>query len=340
MKKHVVIVLVASTAALQIVVWILGVHGWVPREAADIFRLVVGWGLILILAVLASRQIAVLETDLRTQQDLNRATIDQVEELATLNEMLVTLGQSKDVGLAFQSLARRVGRLVPCDRLGLALVRESGQDVLTYSARVSEPERRRRPRPELEFSLERSICGEVVRTCETILLTDLAQHASDFHDASALSSQGFQSALVLPLVSRNRAIGALMLISRQHAAFTTAHREAMQPLAEVLAFAYLAQRQHLALEKFETMETMSEMTIAMASEINGALQSVIGEGAILRKEHPELGAGLDNMVQQAERISALLERMRMAAHDRRGDGDAGGAIPASPEGFGRDQPFS
>src|ERR1019366_9511078 len=107
--------------------------------------------------------------------------------------MLLTLGRSKDVGLTFQGLARRIGRWIPCDRLGLALIDDASQQLQTFSARVSEPERRRRPRAEVEYNLDRSIFGQVVRSCEPLLIDDLGRQAAEFQDASALASQGFKS---------------------------------------------------------------------------------------------------------------------------------------------------
>ena len=188
-----------------------------------------------------------------------------------------------------------------------------GQEVLTYSARVSEPERRRRPRPELKFSLERSLFGEVIRTCEGQVLSDLARHASEFQGA-----------------------GALAVISRQRSAFSPSQSEALQPLAEVLAFAFVAQQQQHALEKFQMMESMSDTTFALASEINGALQAVVGEAAILRRQHPQLGEELDQVIHHAERTLALLERMRAAARERLGEADLTAAIPSGPEAFGEE----
>src|SRR5204863_6795316 len=128
-----------------------------------------------------------------------------------------------------------------------------------------------------------------------------------------LASQGFQSALVVPLISRNRAIGALTVISRARASFAQDHREIMQPLAEVLAFVFVAQQLQHALEKFQMMESMSNTTFALASEINGALQGVIGEAALLRRQHPNLTEALDAVMQHAERTLPLLERIRASA---------------------------
>lgn len=339
MKGRGVLILVVVTAAVHLAVWYARVHQWVSMPISMAVGLFTAWSAILILAVLASRQILRLRTDLRAQHDKHQASLNQIEQISTLNEMLLTFGRSNDVGLAFQSLAGHVGRLVPCDRLGLAVLRESGQELLTYSARVSEPERRRRPRPELELSLERSVFGQVVRACEARVIDDLSQDAAAFHDASVLASQGFQSALVLPLISRNRAIGALMVISRTRAAFAQEHQDIMQPLAEVLAFAFVVQQQQHALEKFQIMESMSDTTFALASEINGSLQGVVGEAALLRRQHPNLAEGLDTVIQHAERTMLLLERIRTASHERIGKSDLTAAIPASPEAFGQDESY-
>jgi transcriptional regulator with GAF, ATPase, and Fis domain len=339
MSRRAVIALVIATALVHLTVAWLRFYHLISIPVAAGISIATAWSAILILASRAGRQIIGLQTDLRLQQDRNEATRNQLEQLATLNEMLLTLGRSNEVGLAFQSLAGHVGRLVPADRLGLALLRENGQEVLTYSARISEPERRRRPRPELQLSLERSLFGKVIRSCEALVIDDLAAEAATYHDAAVLASQGFHSALVLPLVSRNRAIGALMVISRLKSAFALAQRDIMQPLAEVLAFAFVGQQQQHTLEKFQMMESMSDTTFAVASEINGALQGVIGEASMLRRQHPELADGLDVVIRQAERTLDLLERMRAAAHERLGESGLTAAIPASPEAFGQDETF-
>jgi transcriptional regulator with GAF, ATPase, and Fis domain len=336
--RHRVIGLIIATASIHTAVWFLRASELMSRNTGQVVMLVSAWLAILALGLIAGKQIMGLRTDLRAQQARHQGTLTQIEQLAALNEMLLTLGRSTEVGLAFQSLARHVGRLVQCDRLGLALLREGGREVLTYSARVSEPERRRRPRPEQEFSLERSLFGQVIRSCEAKVIADLG-HEQDCQDASALASQGLHSALVLPLISKNRAIGALMVMSRRRGAFTVDQCTALQPLAEVLAFAFVAQQQQHSLEKFHMMESMTQTTFALASDINGALQGVIGEASILRRERPDVSESLDVIVAHAERTLALLERMRAAAQERLSEADLTAAIPASPEAFGQDEGY-
>jgi transcriptional regulator with GAF, ATPase, and Fis domain len=325
---------VLGTIALQVVVWAGAGRGWLTAGQATALHLLVAWAAILTLALVASRSISRLRFELQERRHQHEATLSEVEQLGTLNEMLTTAGKAKDVGLAFQALARRIGALIACDRLGLALIKDDGQSLEVFSSRVSEPERRRRPRVELQFGVERSVFGQVIRTCEPVVIEDTRAFASDFHDASVLASQGFYSLLILPLISRNRAVGALTVISKRTAAFSASHRDVLQPLAEVLAFAYVVQHQHLALDRFRAMEATAEMMLALATDINSGLQVIAGQCGILQKLHPGATAEIEAIAQQTERIAAQLDRMRNSANERlREAATTTGAIPSSPEDF-------
>ncbi len=307
---------VVATALLQAAVWWGSVQGWLTVDQTLSLLVLTTWTAVLVIGVFATRIIGRLRDELKIRSDHHAATLSEVEQLDIRNEMLTTAGRSNDGGLVFQALARRVGKLIACDRIGLALVKDGGEDVQIYSSRVSEPERRRRPRPELQFGLERSIFGRVIRTCEPMLVDDTATFASEFQDAGVLASQGFRSLLIVPLVSRNRAIGALTVIARKKEAFAPEHRAVLQPLAEILAFAHVAQRQHLALDRYKAMEATAEMTLMLASDINGCLQVIIGRCAVLQSEKPTMADELEVIAKQAERIATLLERERTLAEDR------------------------
>lgn len=334
------LIAVSLTAALEFTLALAASRGWISPGLAIAAILTCAWGLIIILALLATRQMQTLTAEIDSRQSQHQATLDQVEQLESLNEMLVTLVRTKDVGLAFQGLARRVGRLVHCDRLGLAVLKENGHEVQTYLSRVSEPERRRRPRPEVAYRLERTLFGQVMRSCEPVVIDDFGTQALDFMDMSDLASQGFRSAIVLPLMSRNRAIGTLTAISRAPGAFTAAHRDAMQPMAEVLAFAFVAQQQHAALQRYRSMETLAEVSLSLSTDINSALQAIIGQCGVLETVQPDSADDVKVIISQADRIGTLLERMRTAAQERLRDAVAPvsqGGIPASPEEFADDE---
>lgn len=339
-QQTTLLVAVSATAIVQLALWIAASRHLLSESFAIAAILTCAWGLIVVLAMHASRHTQSLKAEISTRQSQHQATLDQVEQLESLNEMLVTLGRTKDVGLAFQGLSRRVGRLVHCDRLGLATLHENGHEVQTYLSRVSEPERRRRPRPEVAYRVERSLFGHVMRSCEPVVIEDFGTQALDFVDMADLASQGFRSAIVLPLMSRNRAIGTLTAISRTPGAFTAAHRDAMQPMAEVLAFAFVAQQQHAALQRYRSMETLAEMSLSLSTDVNNALQAIIGQCGVLDALRPDAAEDVQVILSQADRIATLLERMRIAAQERLRDAAAPAptaGIPASPEEFADDE---
>jgi len=175
-----------------------------------------------------------------------------------------------------------------------------------------------------------------MRSCETVVIDDFATQSLDYVDLLDLAAQGFRSAIVLPLMSRNRAIGTLTAISRTPGAFTAEHRDAMQPMAEVLAFAFIAQQQHAALQRYRSMDTLAEMSLTLSTDVNSALQSIIGQCGVLEALRPDSADDVRVILSQADRIATLLERMRTAAQDRLRDTASpspSATIPASPEEF-------
>jgi transcriptional regulator with GAF, ATPase, and Fis domain len=253
--------------------------------------------------------------------------------------MLELVARSVDVPLAFQALATRIARIVPCDRVGLALLNETGDEFQTYTARVHEEERRARPRPEVVFRMERTVLGSVVRSREPMIISNVAETAGDFLDANVLHSSGFASVLMVPLVSKGRAVGTLNLVSRTRNAFVPEQATAIQPIAEIFAVAVVAQQLQMLLGRYRTMEAMAELTISVSSEINSALQTIIGHCDLLERGYsdPNLHRDLATVVRQAQRIAGLLDKMRVAASERLKEVEAAvseAGIPSSPEAFG------
>jgi signal transduction protein with GAF and PtsI domain len=308
--------LVVAVATIQTGTWVLAGTG-APRPAL-LVQLIAGWIVIVALAVLASRRIGRLTDRLTAREHAHKATLDEVEQLQTQNEMLQIVTRSVDVKPAFQALAGRIARLVPCDRVGLALLTESGQEFDTSTARVQEGERRAAPRPDVVFKVDGTAIGTVVRTGQPLLIADMSKAAGQFLDVNVVNTSGFRSALLMPLMSEGRGVGTLNVVSRTKGAFTTAHMEVLRPIAEILAVAHVAQQLHMLLAKYRTIETMAEVTLSIAAEINSALQTIIGHCDLLERGYPDpaLQRDLATVVVQAQRISTLLDKMRTTAHDR------------------------
>ena len=330
--------LVAIFALIQAGAWTMA--GGVPTRPLVLVQVVAAWLVMLVLATIASRRILELQQNLQQRERAHRATLDEVEQLQTQNAMLQIVARSVDVPLAFQALAGRIARIIPCERLGLALLSENGREFQTYTARVQDEERRTRPRPEVTFKVESTAIGFVVRAREPLILNDMTEAAPEFLDANVLRSSGFAAALIMPLVSKGRAIGTLNAVSRQKDAFTEAHVEALRPIAEIFAVACVAQQLQMMLGKYRTMEAVSDFTVSIAADMNSALQTIIGHCDLLERVYPDpdLQRDLATVVRQAQRISGLLEKMRTAANERLKEAaesiqDTG--IPSSPEALGR-----
>jgi hypothetical protein len=328
--------LVAAIAVVQVLTWIFAGGG--GQEPGLLIQLVAVWFVILVLAVLASRRIGTLTERLSQKENAHRATLDEVQQLQTQNAMLQIVARSVDVPLTFQALAVRIAGLVRCDRVGLALLTETGQEFETYTARVHEDERRNRPRPDVVFKVDGTALGSVVRTIEPLLLSDLTEADSELLDMNVLLTAGFKSVLFMPLVSNGRGVGTLNLVSRRSGAFEPSDIDTLRPIAEILAVAHVAQQLHMLLGKYRTIETMADVMLSIAAEINSALQTIIGHCDLLERGYPDPGLQRDlaTVIRQAQRIAGLLEKMRGAANDRLRevtDSMEGSGIPTSPEAY-------
>jgi signal transduction protein with GAF and PtsI domain len=329
--------LIAAFAAIEAGAWF--VAGGIPRRPGVVAQVLSAWVVMIILATLATRRLGTMAQRLRVHEHTHRATLGELEQLQTQNAMLEIIARSVDVTLAFQALAARIARLVPCDRVGLALLDETGQEFQTYTARVQEEERRARARPEMVFKVEQTLLGGVVRSREPLIVADIADSAPDYLDANILNSTGFGSALIIPLVSKGRVVGTLNLVQRAKDAYLPEHIAHIQPIAEIFAVAVLAQQLQISLGKFRSMEAMSELTLSIATEINSALQTIVGHCDLLEREYhdPNLHRDLGIVVKEAQRIALLLDRMRSTASERMKAMEAAvtdGSIPSSPEAFG------
>jgi hypothetical protein len=326
---------IAAFAVIEALAW--STAGGIPHRPAVLVQVLSAWSIMIALAALASRRLGTMSERMRAQESSHEATMIELEQLQTQNAILQVIERSADVALAFQALASRIARLVPCDRAGLALLSENGQEFQTYTARVHDEERRTRPRPEVTFRIEQTILGSVVRSREPLIISDIAETAPDYLDSNLLHNSGFASALIVPLVSKGRVVGTINLVQRAKHAYAPADAARMQPIAEIFAVAVIAQQMQTALGKYHSMEAMSEVTLSIAADINSALQTIIGLCDLLERGYPDpnLQRDLSTVVRQAERIASLLDKMRAAAHERMKEVEAAAqiGIPTSPEAF-------
>ena len=219
--------LLGAFAVLQAVAW---TTGGPPRLPWGMAQVAIGWVIMLILAAAATRGVERLAAELSASADAHRAIRTEVEQLQMHNAMLEVLARTVNVPLAFHSIAERIARIVPCDRVGLALLNDNSDEFQTYTARLNDEE----------------------------------------------------------------------------------------PVTEILAMAHVAQQLQVTATKHRTMEKMTNLTQAIATEINSAVQTIVSRCHTIDRANPDprLHRDLDTIARQAQRISALLDRMRSASHRR------------------------
>lgn len=300
--------IVAGDAAL---LFFDGTPAGVTAAAVVIIR----WSLIIAIAFIATRLIASLDVELEIAEAAHRSTRTEIEQLEAHNAILEVFARSVDVPLAFQTLAARISRIVPCDRVGLTLLTEADDEFQTYTVRVNERDRRTRPRPEVVFRTEGTAIGAAVRLREPKIINDTAESAAEFIDVNVLHTSGFGSGMVIPLVAEERAVGTLNVVARATGAFQREHVDALRPVTELLALAHVAQQLQAAAARQRTMERVSQATAAVATDINNALQAIVGQCNVIERDHghPALDRDIGTIVRQAQRIALLLEKMRQVA---------------------------
>src|SRR5262245_50412224 len=104
--------LVLVFAVIEAAAWIAA--GGVPRRPLVLIQVIAAWVVMLILAAIATRRIGSMAGRILEQEYTHRASLAEIEQLQTQNAILQIVAKSVDAPLAFQALAARIARIVPC----------------------------------------------------------------------------------------------------------------------------------------------------------------------------------------------------------------------------------
>jgi transcriptional regulator with GAF, ATPase, and Fis domain len=267
-------------------------------------------GLVLGLAVgvlLGRRMLRVANT-----REARAADAALVDNLKASNALLRTLASSPDITQSLFELAQRIRAIVPCDRVGLALLTEDREGYSTYTARLDQRSPSPHAHSELHFPRRSSLIDEIVKAGEGRVVEDVAALAPSYLDVNVIKTAGFQSLVLLPLVFEGEAVGTLNLVSRRPGAFSPADLYTLRPVAEALASAYGTRRLANSYARHQMGNELSELTFAFANDMSGAVQAIIGQCELLAREwrDPTVERELAGMLQQARRLREILNQMQ------------------------------
>lgn len=295
-------------------------------------QIVTALPVVFLIGFIGSRMFATLLRRLEQKEAARLEALNLVEYLAVHNALLHTIARTADLSSAFQTFARRIIDIVPCDRVGLALLKNDGEEFETFTARVGDKERRGKPRPEIELPRRGTVIGAVATSLAPRLINDLAAIAPDFLDANVLASAGFRSSIIVPLIFEGRAIGTLNLVSRRANVFTPGHVEALLSIGEIVAVAFATRKLETALARGQMVRELASLTFSVANDINSALQTIVGHCDLLTRKFPDaaLASDLATISGQTHRVADLLKRLQTASERVRAADAAAEAMSTAP----------
>ncbi len=300
-----------------------------------VYQVLASLPLAIVVAYLAARMFTSFSAALKEKETAWAEAVSRLEYLEARNAILQVLATTTDLRVAFTTLSDQIRHIVACDRVTLSLLSENGEELHTFSGQPATAQQASAVQPDLQFRRAGTLMDELIRSSQPAILADVRKLAADYLDANVLASGGYMSALGFPLIFEGKPLGTLTLIAREKDAFTDVHLRAVQPVAQTIALACGTQQLARRLAHTQLAEAIAEMAFAMANEINGAMQTIVGHCELAEREHAEdlpLQRDLATIVRQAHRVIDAMARLRKLvppAGPQRSPAEADGAPPSS-----------
>ena len=272
-----------------------------------------GWGAI---------QVQLLDVTERKQAEQKQRRL--VEENAAMAEIGRIISSSLDINEVYQVFADQVLTLIPFDQLEITVIdQEHEKDEVAYS---TAPTAGASGVGEL-FQLEGSITGKLASSHIGIIVQGMTedQVAATYPCLKSSIRAGYCSWLVVPLINRDEAIGALFLASSTAQAFKAQDLNLAERIGHQIAGAVANAR--LYSERIRTEErirdagrlaSIGELAAGVAHEINNPLTSVLGFSQLLMAEDlpTEVRADLQKVYSNAQRAAKIVQNLLSFATKR------------------------
>lgn len=155
----------------------------------------------------------------------------RTQEMGLVDEVARIITSTLNINQVCEEFTHEMKKLVDFNRASVSLVdEEAGTFTLTYVLGEPRPGRT----IGLVTPLEGSQTGQVVRAGKTLVRSDISSDLS-FRDDQAHLDLGLYSSIALPLISKGRVIGSLVLRSSQMGAYGSREQEILERLAKQIA---------------------------------------------------------------------------------------------------------
>src|SRR5216684_5613210 len=203
---------------------------------------------------------------------------DRLRLLLDVTNQVVSNLELRDV---LRAISQDVRRVMQCDYAGLSLPEAKNQQLRLYA--LDFPEGKGFFHEELVYSIEGSPSGTAFRTMKPLTLQSPFAGWLDSPIAQIAVREGLKSVCCLPLISRNRAIGVLVLGRLRDDAFSQSDISFLSQIANQIA---LAVENALAYREIrELKEQLSKEKLYLEDEIRAEMNfaQIIGSSTSLRR---------------------------------------------------------
>lgn len=213
-----------------------------------------------------------LQTELQRERDRLRLLLD-------LNNRVVS---NLNLHQLLQAIVVSVRSVMECDSVGVHLPDSEGGQMQVYA--LDFPEGKGFLKEGSLISMETSPSGRVFRTGKYLVgkVSEIAQ-SEPLHSNCLAEAEDFRFVCMMPLMSRNRALGVLVLSRKQEPAFT---REDVNFLAQVASQVGVALENALEHQQVtESRKRLAQQKRYLQEEIRTEhnFEEIIGESATLKE---------------------------------------------------------